>query len=50
LTDLVRLEEKEGAIMLKPVLGEQGLKWKDGVLVFTGVPIGDLAEATSRRR
>jgi AbrB family looped-hinge helix DNA binding protein len=45
-----RLEEKEGAIMLKPVPGEQGLKWKDGVVVFTGVPTGDLVEATSRRR
>ena len=32
----VRIEEKEDAIILIPVRGEQNLQWKYGVLVYTG--------------
>lgn len=46
----VRIEEKGDAIILKPVHGEQNLQMKDGVLVYTGVPMGDLAEAVSKHR
>ncbi len=46
----VRIEEEQDAIILKPVRGEQNLQWKDGVLVYSGVPMGDLAEAVSKHR
>ena len=46
----IRIEESEQAIILKPVAGEQNLHWKDGVLVFTGVPMGDLEKALGKHR
>ena len=46
----VRLEEAEGAIILKPVRDGQNLQWKEGVLVCTGAAMGDLVEAVSKRR
>ena len=46
----VRIEEKEDAIILIPIRGEQNLQWKDGVLVYTGVPMGDLVKAVSKHR
>jgi AbrB family looped-hinge helix DNA binding protein len=46
----VRIEEKEDAIILIPVRGEQNLQWKNGVLVYTGVPMGDLVEAVTKHR
>ena len=46
----VRIEEKEDAIILIPVSGEQNLQWKNGVLVYTGVPMGDLVEAVTKHR
>ena len=46
----IRIEEGEQVIILKPVAGEQNLHWKDGILVFTGVAMGDLAKALERHR
>lgn len=46
----VRLEEAEDAIILRPVRDEQNLKWKEGVLIFTGAPMEDLVEAVSKHR
>ncbi|MBW1803219.1 MAG: AbrB/MazE/SpoVT family DNA-binding domain-containing protein [Deltaproteobacteria bacterium] len=46
----IRIEESEQAIILKPVAGEQNLHWKDGILVFTGVPMEDLEKALERHR
>lgn len=46
----VRIEEKEDTIILIPIRGEQNLKWKDGVLVYTGAPMVDLVKAVSKHR
>jgi AbrB family looped-hinge helix DNA binding protein len=46
----VRIEEKEDAIILIPVRGEQNLQWKNGVLVYTGAPMGDLVETVTKHR
>lgn len=46
----VRIEEKEDAIILIPVHGEQNLQWKKGVLVYTGAPMGDLVEVVAKHR
>ena len=46
----IRIEENEQAIILKPVAGEPSLRWKDGVLVFSGAPIGDLDKALEKHR
>ncbi len=36
----IRIEESEEAIILRPVHGEPNIVSKDGVLVFTGIPMG----------
>jgi AbrB family looped-hinge helix DNA binding protein len=46
----VRIEEKNDVIILIPVRGDQNLQFKDGVLVYTGMPMGDIAEAVSKHR
>jgi AbrB family looped-hinge helix DNA binding protein len=46
----IRIEESEQAIILKPVPGEPNLHWKDGVLVFSGTPMGDLDKALEKNR
>jgi AbrB family looped-hinge helix DNA binding protein len=46
----VRIDEKEGAIVLQPIREESNLQWKDGVLVFSGVPLGDLGETVAKHR
>ena len=46
----IRIEEQEDAIILKPTRGEPNLQWKDGVLVFSGVPVGDISEAVDKHR
>ena len=48
--DQIRIEEREQDIILKPVVGEPNLHWKDGVLVFSGVPIGELGDALEKHR
>ena len=46
----IRIEESDKAIILKPVTGEPNLHCKDGVLVFSGVPMGDLEKALETYR
>jgi len=46
----IRIEEVDQAIVLKPVQGEPKLVLKDGVLVFSGTPIGDLEQALDEDR
>ena len=46
----IRIEESEQAIILKPVVGEPNLHWKDGLLVFSGVPMGDLEKTLEKHR
>lgn len=44
------IEESEKAIILKPISGETNLRWKDGVLVFSGTPLADLNKAVEKHR
>lgn len=46
----INIEESEQAIILKPVVGEPNLRWKDGVLVFSGAPLADLDKALEKHR
>ena len=46
----IRIEESDQVIILKPLRGESNLHWKDGVLVFTGTPHGDLAKELEKHR
>ncbi len=46
----ISIEESGQSIILKPKHGEPNLHWKDGVLVFSGVPMGDLSEALTKHR
>jgi AbrB family looped-hinge helix DNA binding protein len=48
--DRIHIEESEQAIILKPVAGEPNLRWKDGVLVFSGTPLVDLDKALEKHR
>jgi AbrB family looped-hinge helix DNA binding protein len=48
--DQIRIEQKEQVIILKPVEGEPNLHWKDGVLVFSGTPIGEYGEVLEKHR
>ena len=44
------IEESGQEIILKPIYGKPNLRLKEGVLVFTGVPLGDLQKAVARHR
>ena len=46
----IRIEESDQVIILKPMQGESNLHWKDGVLVFSGTPLGDLAKELEKHR
>ena len=46
----IRIEESDQVIILKPMQGESNLHWKDGVLVFSGTPLGDLAKGLEKHR
>jgi AbrB family looped-hinge helix DNA binding protein len=46
----IRIEESDQVIILKPLQGEVNLHWKDGVLVFSGTPLGDLTKALEKHR
>jgi AbrB family looped-hinge helix DNA binding protein len=46
----VRIEEKDDGIILIPVRGEHNLRSKDGVLVYTGMPTGDIGDVVSKHR
>ena len=47
---LIRIEESEQAIILRPVAGDPNLRWKDGVLVFFGAPMGSLNKTLEQHR
>jgi AbrB family looped-hinge helix DNA binding protein len=47
---VLKLEERDEEIVLKPVTGRSRLFLKDGVLVFTGEVEGDLDAALQRDR
>ncbi len=44
------IEESEQAIILKPIHDKPNLILKDGVLVFSGTPTGNLDEALKKHR
>ena len=46
----IRIEENEESIILTPVHGEPNLREKDGVLVFSGIPLEDLSDALTKHR
>jgi len=46
----ILIEESDHKIILKPIHGEPNLRLKEGVLVFTGVPLGDLNKAVTKHR
>jgi len=47
---ILRVEEGENGIVLKPVEHREALVHKDGVLVFTGELEGDIEQAVQRDR
>jgi len=46
----IRIEENGQEIILKPIHGEPNLRLKDGVLVYSGVALGDLNNALAMHR
>ena len=46
----IYIEESGQEIILKPIHGEPNLRLKEGVLVFSGVPLGDLNNALAKHR
>ena len=46
----IHIEESGQEIILKPIHGEPNLRLKEGVLVFSGVPLGDLNNAVIKHR
>jgi len=46
----IRIEENEQSIILTPVHGEPNLRVKDGVLVFSGIPLEDLSDTLAKHR
>ena len=46
----IRIEESDQVIILKPIQGDANLHWKDGVLVFSGTPLGDLSKELEKNR
>jgi AbrB family looped-hinge helix DNA binding protein len=46
----IRIEETGQTIILKPVRGEPNLVLKNGVLVYSGTPVGDLETVLERHR
>ena len=48
--DALEIEERAGCIVLRPITERNSVLQKEGVLVFSGTPDGDLAEAIWRHR
>ena len=48
--EILRVEEREDEIVLKPIQKESHLNIKDGVLVFSASATGDLTQAMSAQR
>ena len=46
----INIERVNNTIILEPIHGEQNLINKNGVLVFTGKPMGDIEKALERQR
>jgi AbrB family looped-hinge helix DNA binding protein len=46
----IQIEESGQEIILKPIHGEPNLRLKEGVLVFSGVAIGDINNAVEKHR
>ncbi len=46
----IRIEKNEQSIILTPVHGEPNLRVKDGVLVFSGIPLEDFSDALAKHR
>ena len=46
----IHIEESGQDIILKPIHGEPNLRIKEGVLVFSGVPQGNLSNALAKHR
>lgn len=46
----IRIEESEKTIILRPISGEPNLRWKEGVLVFSGTLLVDLEKAVEKHR
>lgn len=46
----IHIEESGQEIILKPIRGEPNLRLKEGVLVFSGIPLGDLSNALAKHR
>jgi AbrB family looped-hinge helix DNA binding protein len=47
---VLEIDESEEGIILRPERSEPPVRDRDGVLVFTGVPTGDLDDALERHR
>ena len=48
--DLLEIESREDGILIKPIHDEPHLVDKEGILVFSGVSIGDIANAVGKHR
>ncbi len=48
--DVLEVEEEDQCIVLRPVEGESALKEVDGLLVFTGEPVGDTTNCVAESR
>jgi AbrB family looped-hinge helix DNA binding protein len=46
----IQIEESGQEIILKPIHGEPNLRLKEGVLVFSGVALGDIDKAVEKHR
>ena len=46
----IYIEERGQEIILKPIFGEPSLRLKEGVLVFTGVALGNVNNAVRKHR
>jgi len=46
----IYIEESGQEIILKPIHGEPNLRLKEGVLVYSGVPLGDLNDRLAMHR
>ena len=46
----IQIEESGQEIILKPIHGETNLRLKEGVLVFSGVALGDINNAVETHR
>ena len=46
----IQIEESGQEIILKPIHGEPNLRLKDGVLIYSAVPLGDLNDALAKHR